>query len=524
MEETMAQAGGPGGTGTAVAVRELFDRSAALAAFAEFEGTVEDQPQSAPPPRMRKLLILAGERMHAAQRRRIRAADKDAELNPVAPEKAAVWWRERLTAGAETFEQSELTRYKTKLRKDAGAGETLVAAALLNARGPRPPAIGSQAKIDGWEKRAVRYARLGYFFGKFTWNTCGEDAVAKYWELLSANYGEVEQRDYLSYSTIQGDLRLLKASLVKFASEAHLGWIPNIPIPSEKVVRSVYLSRSEVARLLLATRGHVWDSAKGDWVRVPLKRNGRPVLRADGSPRMVRAVDRQRKRLFRGIGRMILLCLYTGTRHEAALSMRWSPHATDGHIDLAKMQIHRVGDAAQSSPKYMRPTSLLCGPIRAHVGAWATADRVGKKDQQDFIVRKWDGEAYQSYVDRQFARVVEAAGLDNDIVWHSLRHTAATWFAVIGMPMHVSAGLLGLGLETLMSVYLHWSAQTQENANVYWKRDGGRQFLGSVERKGDKSPRRRPDKDRSPRPGRRRARLDSVRDRKLIARATGGSR
>ena len=507
-------------TGTPDDVRELFDRAAALAAFAEFDATAEDQPQVAPSAKMRKLLLIAGEKMDASQRRKVRAVEKEAALNPVAPAKSAVWWRERLIAGAETFEHSDLTRYKIQLRKEKGGGKTLVAAALLNARGPRPPAAGARAKIASWEKRAVRFARLGCFFGNFTWDTCSEEAVAKYWTLLGANYGEAEQADYLSYSTIQGDLRLLKASLVKFAAEARLDWIPHIPIPSEKVVRSLFLSRSEVARLLLATRGHVWDSAKGDWVWVPLKRKGKPVLRKDGSQVMVRAVNRQRKRLFRGIGRMILLCLYTGTRHEAALAMRWRPHAKDGHIDLDRMQIHRVGAAAQPSTKYMRPTSLLCGPIRAHVSAWARADRVGEKGAQAFVIRKSGGEPYQSYVDRQLARVVEAAGLDIDIVWHSLRHTAATWFAIIGMPMHVSAGLIGMGLETLMSVYLHWSAQTQENANAYWKKDGGRRFLRNIQK--DVAPaRRRPDKDRSPLPGRRRVRRASARDRKLIARNEG---
>ena len=170
----------------------------------------------------------------------------------------------------------------------------------------------------------------------------------------------------------------------------------------------------------------------------------------------------------------------------------------------------------------MRPTSRLCGPIRVHVRAWARADGHldGKirNNRQTYVIRKRKGGPYESYVDRQFARVVEAAGLDTDVVWHSLRHTAATWFAVIGIPMHVSAGLIGLGLETLMSVYLHWSAQTQENADVCWKANGGRRFLYEL-RKEAPSERRRPDKDMSPLPGRRRARRVSVRDRKIIERA-----
>ncbi|WP_459626444.1 tyrosine-type recombinase/integrase [Bradyrhizobium diazoefficiens] len=470
------------------------------------------------------MLSAAAERMHAAQRRKIRAEERDAERHPVAAAKAAPSWRARLIECAETFEHSELTRYKIQQRKKEGGG-TYVAAALLSARGQRPPAAGSKAKIESFEKRAARLSRLGCFFGHFTWETLTDDVVAKYWELLGANYGEVENGDFLSFSTIQSDLRLLKAALIKFAQDLHLDWVPHIPIPSEKVVRSVFLSRSEVARLLLATRGHVWDPAKDDWVRVPLKRNGRTVLREDGTPMMVRAVNRQRKLLFRGIGRMILLCLYTGTRHDAALSLRWSPHPKEGHIDFAKMQIHRVGEIEQRTAKNMRPTSLLCGPIRVHVRAWARADGLidekkeknKKKSRQTYVIRKRKGGPYKSYVDRQFARVVEAAGLDPDIVWHSLRHTAATWFAVIGIPMHVSAGLIGLGLETLMSVYLHWSAQTQENAEFYWKETGGRRFLHDLKREGP-SERRRADKDLSS-PGRRRSRRTSVRDRKMIERA-----
>jgi integrase len=82
----------------------------------------------------------------------------------------------------------------------------------------------------------------------------------------------------------------------------------------------------------------------------------------------------------------------------------------------------------------------------AHLRRW-------KRYGQRFAV-EWNGLPVQS-VDRAFANVVHAAGMEDDVTPHVLRHTAATWLMQARTDMWEAAGYLGMTIEMLSRRYGH---------------------------------------------------------------------
>jgi integrase len=59
---------------------------------------------------------------------------------------------------------------------------------------------------------------------------------------------------------------------------------------------------------------------------------------------------------------------------------------------------------------------------------------------------------------------VERAGLGDDVVPHSLRHTRATWLMQAGVTPWEAAGALGMSVEVLERVYGHHHPEWQKRA------------------------------------------------------------
>jgi integrase len=60
--------------------------------------------------------------------------------------------------------------------------------------------------------------------------------------------------------------------------------------------------------------------------------------------------------------------------------------------------------------------------------------------------------------------ILEDAGLGDDVVRHSLRHTAATWLMQAGVDMWEAAGWLGMTVEQLEANYGHHHPDFQGEA------------------------------------------------------------
>jgi integrase len=78
-------------------------------------------------------------------------------------------------------------------------------------------------------------------------------------------------------------------------------------------------------------------------------------------------------------------------------------------------------------------------------------------------VIEWNGEPVRR-INRAFRSVRQAAGLGPDVVPHTLRHTAITWQAQLGVPMHEICGFFGITPDMFDRVYGHHHPDYQANA------------------------------------------------------------
>jgi integrase len=67
---------------------------------------------------------------------------------------------------------------------------------------------------------------------------------------------------------------------------------------------------------------------------------------------------------------------------------------------------------------------------------------------------EWDRQPVKK-ISKAFARVVADTGLGDDVVPHTLRHTAATWLMQAGTDVWEAAGYLGMTVEMLSQRYGH---------------------------------------------------------------------
>ena len=134
-----------------------------------------------------------------------------------------------------------------------------------------------------------------------------------------------------------------------------------------------------------------------------------------------------------------LIALYTGARRGAILELTWK------QVDLVRGRIDfnppgRVHTKKRRSVIPV-PRSLLAALRRAQQRA--TCDHV----------IAYQGEPVAS-VKTGFNSAAERAGIP-DCTSHTLRHTAGTWMAQRGVPMHQIAGYLGHSVARTTELYAH---------------------------------------------------------------------
>ncbi len=198
-------------------------------------------------------------------------------------------------------------------------------------------------------------------------------------------------------------IKILRAAVGYWHKEyGPLGFMPSFWRPQESGPRDRWLTRSEVARLLKATRP------------------------------------------YRYLRRLVLLQLYTGSRPGVILALQWK------QVDLAAGVLVRKLEPQPRNKK--SPNVRLGRRIIGHLRRWKRIDGSaqfvcgGYKDPHT----SWD-------------KVIEAAGLEG-VTRHTLRHTRATWMAQKGVPLFEAAGFLGMSVKTLERVYAHHDPKHQEHA------------------------------------------------------------
>jgi integrase len=181
--------------------------------------------------------------------------------------------------------------------------------------------------------------------------------------------------------------------------------------------RERFLERGELARLLAGALG--WDSRTG-------KRN--------------------KFRINRHLARFILVGYYTGTRHDAILSLGWMRSVNGGWFDLNSGVLYRRPQDAIETNKTRKPCPIPDELMR-HLRRW-------KRLTTRYAIER-DGKPIESQLRRSWKGARILAGLDADVTPHILKHTCATHWLQNGRSTWDLAGFLGTSEATIRKTYGH---------------------------------------------------------------------
>jgi integrase len=267
----------------------------------------------------------------------------------------------------------------------------------------------------------------------------------------------------VSGQTARRRLEDLRAALNAYHAEYVLSVVPKITLPTKSEGRHRWLTRNEAARLLGAALGYVWD-------RAPERRTWK--RREDGTLlRRERWIIRRRQ----PAARFILIGLYSARREETIRRTQWVATTTHPWMNLDGM-VYLGRGAAEARTKKRRPPAKIATRLRPHLLRWRGLDMkrsaelrktglMEDGEQIRFIVhRTHDGQPLAGKIRSAWEGILEDAGLDEDVVRHTLRHTAATWLMQQGTDLWEAAGWLGMTVEQLEENYGHHHPDFQNEA------------------------------------------------------------
>lgn len=270
----------------------------------------------------------------------------------------------------------------------------------------------------------VHMMHLLAFFGDRTCGMIDGTACRAYRKAREAgNIG----RQAVTAGTARRELETLQAALNFAHKEKKLIYPVPVTLPPKAPSRQTWLTRSKAARLLAGALGIV-PIAMDIETREPVKwgRMFRPVYH---------------------VARFILIGLYTGTRHEAILGLRWGVNSDGGWFDVDGEILYRRGEGQTETNKRRTPAPIPEN-LLPHLRRWRKMTVKGPVEFAGRLIKKerrgWD-------------RARTLAGLGDDVTPHVLKHTCITWMLQRGVPVYEVSRFTGTSERIIDKVYGHHS-------------------------------------------------------------------
>lgn len=389
-----------------------------------------------------------------------------------------------------------------EVRKGRPAREVTVAEALsryLDAkRGTLDPATGEyRGGVARHEELAQRVFALLEWWGERTLAdvdsvTCGQYVASRVgtpWKTHSRlgtgkdgvparrGYSKPTKQRVVSTGGPRRELEDLRAAVNLAIKDSLTRDTVSVTLPPKGQERDRWLTRSEAARLL-------WRA----WKK-------REVQTISSGPRKGETYTMPRRPAWH-LARFIVVALRTGTRSgsicgasfvktpgkpwmelttETTVEERVETRVIDGATFERRVQVptikrvaiyHRKALGTQERDNKRAPTVRMPDSLVNHLWRWHHV--LGQK----FVV-EFEGRAVGS-TKKSFANLVYEEGLGDDVVRHSLRHTAVTWGMQAGVPIWELAGYVGMSVEMIERRYGHHSAKHMEGAREALGRRGGK--------------------------------------------------
>lgn len=270
-------------------------------------------------------------------------------------------------------------------------------------RDPDQVGVAEVLAIYGRERapQVADPARIGYAVQALV-PILGDLPVGSITGAMCRYYAETRDR---APGTVRKELGTLQAAINHAHAEGYLTVAPRVRLPAKPPPRDRWLDRKEVAALLRAA----WRNPKA-----------------------------------KHLARFILVAIYSGTRSEAILGLRFMPHTSGGWVDTEAGRMYRRAPG-KAETKKRQPPIPIPRPLLAHLSRW---ERNGAR----FVVEV-SGQRVAS-VKHSWTTALAEAGIDH-ATRHDLRHTAITWAMRRGVDKWEAAGFFGLTTEILESTYAH---------------------------------------------------------------------
>jgi integrase len=252
----------------------------------------------------------------------------------------------------------------------------------------------------------------------------------------SANLATGKRTAAVMASTARAELKTLGQAINHWHRESPLSAVPKVWLPKPGSRRERVLERNEVAALLKACRS--------------LSRQGRKAAKG-----ATQYTD------YSHVARFILIGVYTGTRHDAILRLRWQQSERHGHIDTDRSVLFRRGSLERDTSKRRPPVQIRQFALRFFLDGWKRKD----EEQEVSFVIHHKGEALRK-MRKAWKTVRESAGMAEDVTPHVLRHTCVSWLlwgreakgarpATKPLTIWEVAGIVGADASTIEKVYGH---------------------------------------------------------------------
>ncbi len=250
-----------------------------------------------------------------------------------------------------------------------------------------------------------------------------------------------------SSAAARRELEDLRAAINHHRHEGLCSAVVEVVLPAKSEPRERWMTRKEAARL-------IWSA----W-------RYREVQKGHETGRRSR----------QHIARFLIAALYTTRRKEAVLTAALSPDFVaskgDPYVDLDQGIFYGRPSAAGSKkrqPKITVPLRLL-----GHFRRW-------RKNGQKFMI-EFNGDPV-GRIDKAFAANVVAAGLSDDVMPHTTRHTGITWLAIEGVDPYEICAYAGITLETFQKHYAHHHPDFMINVRKGFNRHRNRHRNAATER------------------------------------------
>jgi len=271
------------------------------------------------------------------------------------------------------------------------------------------------------ETASHRCDRLLEFFGEdMAWSVTSSRCTA----YVTARTEGLAGRRPVSVETARTELQTLGAAMAYAYKARKLNKPVLVSLPKKSAPKERWLTRSEAARLIAGALG---------FAPVKMDRKGRVTKwKRTGAPSY-------------HVARFILIALYTGTRHEAVLTMRWGVNSESGWFDLDRGVLYRRG-AGETDTRKRRTPAPIPYRLMPHLRRWREMTNTGPCEYEDRLIQRQK---------TGWARARDLAKLGADVTPHTLKHTSITWMLQEGVSTWEVAGFTGTSEETIRRTYGH---------------------------------------------------------------------